>query len=291
MFDIVIIGSGVAGLTAGIYSARSNKSVLIIEQNYLGGTTASLKDIENYPGFDKIDGFDLVQKMYEQCVKFGVNFEFDDIKAIDFDKNTLITDTNRIEYKTLIIASGTSPKRLNIANEDKYKLHGLSYCAVCDGSLYKNKKLVVFTKNNSALNSIKYLSSITNDLIVLDLSNGFDNPDYEHYSNVKPIEITGGDMRLSGVKCIVGISEKQIQCDGIFVDLGKETNIDLYKEKLANDGTFLLTDEIMHTNINNVFVAGDIRKKSLRQIITACSDGAIASSEAIKFLNNLHPKF
>ena len=287
MFDIVIIGSGVAGLTAGIYSARSNKSVLIIEQNYLGGTTATLKDIENYPGFDKIDGIDLVQKMYEQCINFGVNFDFCNIKSIDFDNNTIITDNNQIEYKTLIIASGTSPKRLNILNEDKYKLHGLSYCAICDGSLYKNKKIVVFTKNNSAFNSIKYLSNITNNLVVLDLSNGFDNSDYEYYSNVKPVEVFGGDMRLSGIKCIVGISEKQIQCDGIFVDLGKETNIDLYKENISNDGTFLITDELMHTNIKNVFVAGDIRKKSLRQIITACSDGAIASTEAIKYLNNL----
>lgn len=287
MFDIVIIGSGVAGLTAGIYSARSNKSVLIIEQNYLGGTTATLKDIENYPGFDKIDGIDLVQKMYEQCINFSVIFEFCNIKSIDFDNNTIITDNNQIEYKTLIIASGTSPKRLNILNEDKYKLHGLSYCAVCDGSLYKNKKIVVFTKNNSAFNSIKYLSNITNNLVVLDLSNGFDNSDYEYYSNVKPVEVFGGDMRLSGIKCIVGISEKQIQCDGIFVDLGKETNIDLYKENISNDGTFLITDELMHTNIKNVFVAGDIRKKSLRQIITACSDGAIASTEAIKYLNNL----
>ena len=284
LYDIVIIGSGVAGLSAGIYAGRANKSVLIIEDNNIGGTTVTLPNINNYPGFTNISGVELVSNMYKQCLNFDVKFDFLRIDSIDFDRNIIRTDNNIIEYKTLIIASGSTYKRLNIDTEEKFKLHGLSYCAVCDGNLYKNKKIIVFTKNNSAINSVKYLKNLTNDIIVMDSSNGFAFDGIECYYNVLPIEIIG-DTNVKGIKAMIGISEKVLNCDGIFVDLGKVTDIDLYKDNLQNESGFLITDENLHTNIPNVFVAGDIRKKSLRQIVTACSDGAIASTEAIKYLS------
>ena len=284
LYDIVIIGSGVAGLSAGIYAGRANKSVLIIEDNNIGGTTVTLPNINNYPGFTNISGVELVSNMYKQCLNFDVKFDFLRIDSIDFDRNIIRTDNNIIEYKTLIIASGSTYKRLNIDTEEKFKLHGLSYCAVCDGNLYKNKKIIVFTKNNSAINSVKYLKNLTNVIIVMDISNGFAVDGIECYHNVLPIEIIG-DTNVKGIKAMIGISEKVLNCDGIFVDLGKVTDIDLYKDNLQNESGFLITDENLHTNIPNVFVAGDIRKKSLRQIVTACSDGAIASTEAIKYLS------
>ena len=284
LYDIVIIGSGVAGLSAGIYAGRANKSVLIIEDNNIGGTTVTLPNINNYPGFTNISGVELVSNMYKQCLNFDVKFDFLRIDSIDFDRNIIRTDNNIIEYKTLIIASGSTYKRLNIDTEEKFKLHGLSYCAVCDGNLYKNKKIIVFTKNNSAINSVKYLKNLTNDIIVMDISNVFAFDGIECYYNVLPIEIIG-DTNVKGIKAMIGISEKVLNCDGIFVDLGKVTDIDLYKDNLQNESGFLITDENLHTNIPNVFVAGDIRKKSLRQIVTACSDGAIASTEAIKYLS------
>ena len=151
LYDIVIIGSGVAGLSAGIYAGRANKTVLIIEDNNIGGTTVTLPNINNYPGFTNISGVELVSNMYKQCLNFDVKFDFLRIDSIDFDRNIIRTDNNIIEYKTLIIASGSTYKRLNIDTEEKFKLHGLSYCAVCDGNLYKNKKIIVFTKNNSVL--------------------------------------------------------------------------------------------------------------------------------------------
>ena len=284
LYDIVIIGSGVAGLSAGIYAGRANKSVLIIEDNNIGGTTVTLPNINNYPGFTNISGVELVSNMYKQCLNFDVKFDFLRIDSIDFDRNIIRTDNNIIEYKTLIIASGSTYKRLNIDTEEKFKLRGLSYCAVCDGNLYKNKKIIVFTKNNSAINSVKYLKNLTNDIIVMDISNGFAFDGINAYHNVLPIEIIG-DTNVKGIKAMIGISEKVLNCDGIFVDLGKVTDIDLYKDNLQNESGFLITDENLHTNIPNVFVAGDIRKKSLRQIVTACSDGAIASTEAIKYLS------
>ena len=126
LYDIVIIGSGVAGLSAGIYAGRANKSVLIIEDNNIGGTTVTLPNINNYPGFTNISGVELVSNMYKQCLNFDVKFDFLRIDSIDFDRNIIRTDNNIIEYKTLIIASGSTYKRLNIDTEEKFKLHGLS---------------------------------------------------------------------------------------------------------------------------------------------------------------------
>lgn len=285
MIDIVIIGSGVAGLTAGIYAGMANKSVLIIEENNLGGTTANLKSIENYPGFVKVDGIELVQNMQMQCMQFGVNFEFGTIVSIDFDNNKItMADKNQIEYKALIIACGSSPRKLNIEGEDIFKFKGVSYCAICDGNLYKNKKLVVFTNNNSAKKDVDYLLNISKDITVLDTSNGYQNSNVKVLSNIKPVEITGDNVVKNIIIDIDG-KKQTLDCDGIFIDLGKYSNLDLYRNYINIENSQILSDADMHTNKSNVFVAGDVRKKSLKQIITACSDGAIAATEAIKFLN------
>lgn len=285
MIDIVIIGSGVAGLTAGIYAGRANKSVLIIEENNLGGTTANLKSIENYPGFVKVDGIELVQNMQMQCMQFGVNFEFGTIVSIDFDNNKItMADKNQIEYKALIIACGSSPRKLNIEGEDIFKFKGVSYCAICDGNLYKNKKLVVFTNNNSAKKDVDYLLNISKDITVLDTSNGYQNFNVKVLSNIKPVEITGDNV-VKNITIDVNGKKQTLDCDGIFIDLGKYSNLDLYRNYINIENNQILSDADMHTNKSNVFVAGDVRKKSLKQIITACSDGAIAATEAIKFLN------
>lgn len=285
MIDIVIIGSGVAGLTAGIYAGRANKSVLIIEENNFGGTTANLKSIENYPGFVKVDGIELVQNMQMQCMQFGVNFEFGTIVSIDFDNNIItMADKNQIEYKALIIACGSSPRKLNIEGEDIFKFKGVSYCAICDGNLYKNKKLVVFTNNNSAKKDVDYLLNISKDITVLDTSNGYQNSNVKVLSNIKPVEITGDNV-VKNITIDVDGKKQTLDCDGIFIDLGKYSNLDLYRNYINIENNQILSDADMHTNKSNVFVAGDVRKKSLKQIITACSDGAIAATEAIKFLN------
>ena len=292
MIDIVIIGGGVAGLTAGIYAGRANVSVTIIEQNYIGGTTVSLVDIKNYPGYMNVNGSDLVQTMQMQCMQFGVNFEFGTIKNIDFDKNTIYMLTGEeIEYKTLIIASGTSANKLGAINEDKYRFKGLSYCAVCDGNLYKNKKLIVFTDNYSASSAIDYLYNISKDIVVCDISNKYKNDKVKVLSNVKPCEIIGKE-NVCGIEINTDGRNENLECDGIFVELGKSSNLDLYKDYVNIENNQIVSDADMHTNLSNVFVAGDVRYKSLKQIITACSDGAIAGTQAVKYLseNNLMSK-
>ncbi len=284
IYDCVIIGSGVAGLTASLYLARANRSVMIIEDSVIGGTTATLDLIENYPGFESISGNELVTKMFMQVSKLGVNINFMNVKNIDLEKKCIITSNANIEYKTLIIASGTSVNKLGIDNEQSYMFKGLSYCAVCDGSLYKNRNIVVVTNGNTGKSSIDYLSNITNNIIVVDKSFSYVSDKHTVYNNAKITSING-ENRVESVNVeLVNEGVVNLPCDAVFVSLGKSTNLDLYKGLKTNKG-YIVSDENMRTNIDNVFVAGDIRDKSLRQIITACSDGAIAATSAMQYLS------
>jgi len=283
-YDVVIIGSGVAGLTSAIYTARANKSTLIIENESIGGTTATLEKIENYPGFKEISGFDLINNMYNQVMPLGVNFKFDNIISIDFDSNIINLSNENIEYGTLIIAGGCSYKKLNVKNEDKFKQSGISYCAVCDGTLYKNKNIVVITDGYMGKSSIDYLANLTDKLTVLDLSSFYKDEEHQVVNNTKILEFIG-DSKIHQIKYLSDNQEHIIDCDGVFISLGKSTDISLYESKIKCANGYICSDEKMHTNTPNVFVAGDIREKSLRQIITACADGAIAGTEAIKYLN------
>lgn len=284
-YDIIIIGAGVAGLTASIYSRQANKSVLIVENNVVGGTVATLEKITNYPGFNEISGMDLVQNIYIQAINLGVEFLFDNIKLIDFkNKNIHVRDIT-YEYGALIIANGTSYKKLNAINEEKFFQKGISYCAVCDGNLYKNKKVIVITNNSTGKSAIDYLSNLTNDLIVLNLGN--ENISYPNSINKANDISFDGDIRLKSITYSVNGNIEKIDCDGCFIALGKEIDTSLYKDKIDLENNFVKSDERMHTNIEGVFVAGDIRNTPLRQIVTACADGAIASGEAIKYISNL----
>ena len=227
--------------------------------------------------------------MYNQTLNFGVNYEFDNIKTIEFDKNSIVLDNSTIEYNALIIASGTDYKKLKLTKEDKFNHNGISYCAVCDGNLYRNKKLVVVTDGMIGKEDIDYLSNITSDIKVIDLTDKYKNKNLTIYNNANLVSLVGED-KLIGIEINFNNEKIILECDGIFVAIGKETNIDLYKSHIDNDGCFLLSKENLHTNIPNVFVAGDIRKKTLRQIITACSDGAIAATEAVQYVSSIKKK-
>ena len=283
-YDIVIIGSGVAGLSAGLYAIRGNKKILILEENNIGGITATLGLIENYPGFQKVSGFELISNMYNQVSSLGCEFLITNIINIDFDNKTIKTSQGSINYKALIIASGSSYKKLDLPSEEEFKQKGISYCAVCDGNLYKNKHIVVITDGFSAKNSIGYLYNISQNITVLDITNSDKNDKINVYNNVKINEFYG-DIKIQGVSINIDNKNLKLDCDGIFISLGTTTNTQLYQDKINTDSGYIISDENMHTNIEGVFVAGDIRKKNLRQIVTACSDGAIAGTEAIKYLN------
>lgn len=283
-YDCVIIGSGVAGLSSALYLARAKKSVMIIEDSVLGGTTATLDKIENYPGFVSISGFELIQNMIKQVSSLGVNIDFMQIKSIDFDNKQIKFDNSSLEYKSLIIASGLTTKKLNLPEEKDFQFRGLSYCAICDGNLYKNKKIVVVTDGYSAKESIDYLANLSDDITIIDKSDKFKSDKFRVINNSKVTKINGQTF-VSGVDVHTSSGEQLfVDCDGLFVSLGKETNLSLFKDRIDIKDDYILSDENMHTNLPGVFVAGDIRYKSLRQIVTACADGAIAGTEAIKYI-------
>lgn len=288
IYDVIILGSGVAGLTAGLYLGRANKKVMIIESGVLGGTVSSLETIDNYPGMPHTSGEKLINGLVSQVTELSANIDFMSITSIDFDKKCIYSGDKSFFYKSLIIATGTSYKQLNLPNVERYKFKGVSYCAVCDGRLYKDKEVVVVTDGMMGKSSIDYLKNIVGSLTIVDISGGYSDTsdDVKVYSQASVLEVFG-DNYLSGIRINISGKFIDIRCDGLFVCLGKSTDISLFENDLKCAEGHICADENMHTNIEGVFVAGDVRVKSLRQIVTAISDGAIAGSEAIKYLETL----
>ena len=282
-YDVVIVGSGVAGLTAAIYVARAGKSVLVLENSIIGGTTATLESIENYPGFSGKTGAELINIMLGQVMSLGVSIEMQNISLIDYDNNVIsFTDGKNCSYKALILATGTSPITLNVKGEDALKFKGLSYCATCDGRLYKDKVVVVVTNGDKGKDSIEYLSNLASEVIVLDITTLYKDNKHKVYSNAKVNEIKGKDY-VEGIEFLCNGETILLDCAAVFVCLGKDADVTLFNSKIKANNNRIITDDKMRTNIDGVFAAGDIREKELRQIITACADGAIAATEAIKY--------
>ncbi len=289
-YDVVIIGSGVAGLTAGIYAGRANMSVLILEDSVLGGTTATLDIIENYPGFLKISGTELIQNMLTQIYSLSIGIEMISIDHIDYENKEIISNNGqKIGYKALIIASGNSYIPLDTKSSERLKFKGISYCAVCDGRLYKNKPVVVVTRGTLGNESVDYLSNLTKDIIVLDTTNLYKNDAIMVYSNVNIIDVNGEDC-VESITFEANGERVTHPCSAVFVSLGRESKVKLFEDYISLKGDKIITNDRMETNIEGVFAAGDIRDKELRQIVTACADGAIAGTEAVKYVGKLNKK-
>ena len=267
MYDIIIIGAGPAGLTAGIYGIRANKKVLVLEAMSYGGQIINANKIDNYPGLPHISGVDFATNLYNQATDLGVEIKYE--KAIDIiiDNNIRIIKTTKNEYKTktVIIATGTRNQTLGLKEEPNYIGKGLSYCATCDGNFYKNKDVAIIGKPEGIKDDIDYLNVINID-------------------NTKITKIEGNNKIESST-----LSDgKTLNIEGLFVSLGRipESNNLVKNIDLTNTG-YVDSKEDTHTNIDGIFVAGDIRNKKLRQLTTACADGAIAATEAIKYINSL----
>lgn len=294
MYDVVIIGGGPAGLSASIYAKRFGLSTLLIEKVGIGGQ-ASLTDlIENYPGFPEgISGAELVNKMEEQAKKFDVEFLIDEVLNVDFDDEIkkVITNSANFESKGIIITTGANPKKLNVPGEKEFIGKGVSYCAVCDAFFYKNKDVLVVGGGDSAITEALYLTTFANNVYVVHrrdklraayyLQNrAFKNQKIKFIFNSIVKEIKG-DKRINKV-IIHNIKEDklyELDVSGVFIYVGLIPNSELFKNKLEFDENgFIITDDDMRTNKKFVYAAGDVRKKSLRQIVTACADGAIAAN-------------
>lgn len=293
MFDIVIIGAGISGMTAALYALRAGKSVLILESSSFGGQIINSKEIENYPGVKNIDGFSLMKNLYDQINSYGVNYKNEKVIKL-IDSNTIVTENNTYKAGVIIIATGLKNKTLGLENESKYVGAGISYCATCDGNFFKGKDVAVVGGGNTALEDVIYLSNIVNkvylihrrdifraDSILVDKVKSLNNVEIIYNANIMELI---GDSLLSSIRLD---NDKTLDVNGLFVAIGKEPDNSNFSNIVELDKYGFIISDDTTTSISNVFVAGDCRTKELRQLITAASDGAIAANKAINYLNNI----
>lgn len=298
--DLMIIGGGPAGLTAGIYAGRAKLNTLLIENKILGGQVRNSFTIENYPGFDSITGSELADKFQSQAEKSGIEIdEFDSIENMNISDEEKIVETECFIYKpkAIIIATGASPRKLPINEESKFSGKGIHYCAVCDGAMYEGKKIAVVGGGNSALEEAIFLTKFAERVYLIrryDYFNGeqsminevFNHPKIEVLLNKDLIEAKG-DIFLESViiKDTKTNETSEIAMDAVFGYIGTEPKTDDIKDFVElNKQGYIITNENMETNIKGVYAAGDVRAKKFRQITTAVSDGTIALLNAEKYI-------
>lgn len=300
--ELIIIGGGPAGLTSAIYASRAKLDLLLLENQILGGQVRNSNTIENYPGFKKINGTELADIMQQQAEELGATIdEFDNIEKVDFSGNDKIIETSDYIYKAkaVIIASGASPKKLPIPNEDKFLGKGVHYCAVCDGAVYEGKTVAVVGGGNSALEEALFLSKFANKVIMIrrhDYFNGeksaieevMNHPKIEVLFNENLVNVEGDNfVKKAIVRNSKDNTEKEIAIDAVFGYIGTEPKTELFKDYLFLSRGYIITDENMNTNVKGVYAAGDVRQKLYRQITTAVADGTIAALEAEKYIVSL----
>lgn len=300
MYDIVIVGAGPAGLTAAIYALREEKKVVILEKETIGGKITSSSKVENYPGFKSISGMDFANNLYEQVIDLGGEINIEEVLSIENGKvKKVITDENTYETKSIIIASGSKYKTLNLDNEEELIGNGISFCTVCDGSFYKNKDVCVVGGANSALNSVLYLSKLCNkvylvvrgpklkgDKKVIDNVLSLSNVEVLYNTTVNKYILDNDE--LVGVEVKSNECEKRLDVEGVFLAIGQSPEINYLNNLVkVDENNYVLASEDCITNIDGIFVAGDVRKKEVRQLTTAVSDGTNAAINAINYLKEV----
>ena len=299
IYDVVIIGGGPGGYSAALYCARSGMSVLVLEKLSPGGQMATTGQVDNYPGFeDGIDGFELGEKMKKGADRFGAETAFDEVIRVDLkaEPKKITTTGGELLTKTVVIATGASPRELGLPEEKKLRGRGVAYCAVCDGMRYKDKTVVVSGGGNSAAEDALFLAKICKKVYLVHRRDALrasmvyqnalkDSPvEFLWNSRIEEIlhekKVTG--VRLADVK--TG-EEREIACDGVFVAIGRVPDTAVFEGQVErNEQGYIIADETTRTNVPGVFAVGDVRTKPLRQIITAASDGAVASKFIEEFI-------
>lgn len=301
MYDVIIIGAGPAGMTAGLYAVRSGLSTVILESEVYGGQVVNTAEIENYPCVKSIAGWEMAQQMYDQITDAGVSVVFD--KVISLKKNgdffTVEANDNSYECKSVIIANGAKRRKLGCEGEEEFSGKGVSYCATCDGSFFKDKKVAVVGGGNTALEDALYLSNICNKVFLVHRREEFRGE--KQLSDALPqrknIELMLGFVpeKISGSERVEEILLKRVnsteteilKVDAVFVAIGMEPDNKAFAEVVQiNEGGYIVANESCETSCPGVYVAGDTRTKVLRQIVTAVSDGAIAAAQALGYIRH-----
>lgn len=302
-FDVVILGGGPAGFSAGIYTARGNVSTAILDVSMLGGQPSNYLELENYPAFMKIGGFELMEKFEEHADMFGVQkFPMQEIEFIDLVSSPKIIRTKEVEFRTksVIIATGAKPMKLGVKGEEEFVGRGVSYCAVCDGAFYKDKVVAVVGGGNSAVEEAIYLTKFASKVYIIHRKDELradkiiqdraaKNEKIEFVLNSVVCEIQGQDLVNNLILKNTKTDEMfNLAVDGVFPYIGITPNVENISGQITQDKAgFIITDETMKTSIDGVFAIGDVRKTPLRQVITAASDGAIAGVYAVKYIESL----
>ena len=293
MYDIIIVGAGPAGLTAALYALRANKKVLVLEAKTYGGQIINAHKIDNYPGMKGISGFELATNLYNQVKELGVEYRTEEVIGIEEDK-TVVTQKNKYNAKAIILATGAENRKLGLENEHKYIGRGVSYCATCDGNFYKGKTVAVAGGGNTALEDAIYLANIAEKVYLIHRRDEFrgeakyvdelktkENVEFVLNSNVIKIN---GDSKIESLE----VQDKEgkirtIETNALFIAIGQEPRNEIFKNLINIDRYgYIESEDGVHTNQQGIYVAGDARVKTLRQLVTAMSDGAIAADTAIK---------
>lgn len=302
MYDIIIIGGGPAGLTAALYARRADKNVLVIEKETFGGQITFSPKVENIPGFSELSGNEFAEKLVEQVIGQGADFESCEVqKIIDGEIKTVVTDSGDFEGKAVIIATGAKHRTLGLPNEAELIGEGISFCAVCDGAFYRNKTVAVVGGGNSALQEAILLSDLAKKVYViqnLDFLTG-EQKLQEQLRSKENTEIICGAV-LSEYKSnngeITGITvkkqsngtESEIAVDGVFLAVGLVPQNEYFADVIELDTYgYAVSDETCKTKSSGIFTAGDCRTKRIRQVATAAADGAVAALAACDYIDSL----
>lgn len=300
MYDIIIVGAGPAGLTAAIYARRASKKVLVLEAKNYGGQIINTLDIENYPVEEHISGFDFATKIYNQAKNLGAEIIFEKVTNINDNKDEkeVVTTKNTYKAKAIILATGSENRKLGLPNEEQLVGKGISYCATCDGAFYKKKKVAVVGGGNTALEDALYLTDIADTVYLIHRRDEFrgedktistlkekNNIEFIYNSNVTKLNATD---KLESIEVTNNEgTTKTILVDGLFIAVGRIPENQNFAKLINVDNTgYIIAKEDCKTNIDGIFVAGDNRVKDVRQLVTATSDGAIAATNAVKYINN-----
>lgn len=306
-FDVIVIGCGPAGMTAALYAKRAGLSVAIFEKAQVGGQISVTEKVANYPGFTSVNGADLSQKMFEQVCENQIAVEFAEVTSVDLTKQvkTIVADGETYKAKAVILSMGAKARELGVEGEAQFCGKGVSYCAVCDGGFYRNKTVALVGGGNTAIEDIVYLSNLATKIYHIHRRSEFraENAVIDEYNNIRkqnPQQIEqllgytvskiNGDGKIKSVtiKNVADGSEKEVFIDGLFVAAGRVPQTEILAGQIELKDGYIVVDDKMQTNLKGVFAAGDICVKTLRQIVTATSDGAVAATNANNYIKQLN---
>lgn len=303
IYDVLIIGGGPAGLACGQYSARAGRNTVVVEAMACGGQTMIIDEIENYPGLGKISGYEIGAKFEEQAAGFGCKFIYSEVRSIKKNENdtfTVFLLDKEVIAKTVVLATGSVHRNLEVPGEKELKGHGVSYCATCDGPFFKGKKILVCGGGDSAVQEAMYLTKITDNVTVCHRRDRFraqqavvDNlkatGKVSFKMNHKVLSINGENNKVSSVTFFNNETNEEYteSFDAVFVFVGFVPQSQLVPDCEKDDSGFIKTDEHMMTSVSGIFAVGDVRTTPFRQVVTAAADGAIAAHFASEYIDML----